>query len=514
MLSLTTAQRDLLLLLLHAEAPIGANALGEQLHLSARQIHYGLRDIEGWLQRRKAAVRNMPGLGVQIVCAPEQRQQLQAELAAQSRFQLILSSEQRQQLLALTLLAADEPLVLNQIQQDLAVARATVLKDLDAVEPWIGSFGLAIARRQHRGCWVEGAEFAKRQALVTLAWGDVPFERTILRVDFQAGVVFALAQDAQLLPFVAGANQVLRGWDVLAARPVIEAAERALGGRYTDEAVLALQLALAIQMQRVHARHYVSWATSTLLWIEDQPIWAVAERIAADLWSDLPEAECRAETAALALSLLCGDRDQPWAQGRVAGEATNNLIEGLLNDVVLAYGTPDMARDHLLREGLEALVLPASARQRFGLWAPPKPATDTHNERYTSERELAAQLAKHVEASTNMGLPPDAIDELTLLLRAAVVRSRAEHERRVLVVCPSGMATTQLLLARLKSRFPRLGTFVVVPLRELSDTSVAGADLILTTIPLTPTWAAPIDIIHVHPMLRPEDVAAITQWMA
>jgi mannitol operon transcriptional antiterminator len=98
-------------------------------------------------------------------------------------------------------------------------------------------------------------------------------------------------------------------------------------------------------------------------------------------------------------------------------------------------------------------------------------------------------------------------------LRAEFVRARPARARRVLVVCPSGIATTQLLIARLKVRFPRLGTLEVLPMRELTATRIEDADLIISTVPLTLPANLPIDVIQVHPMLRPEDVVALTQWM-
>ena len=127
---------------------------------------------------------------------------------------------------------------------------------------------------------------------------------------------------------------------------------------------------------------------------------------------------------------------------------------------------------------------------------------------------VAARIADDVAAAAGTPLPPDALDDLILLLRAAVVRARPERARRVLVVCPSGMATTQLLVARLKARFPRLGTFEVLPMRGLTAERIADADLIITTVPLALPDAPPIDVVHVHPMLRPEDISALTQRMS
>src|SRR5215207_1917880 len=148
MVSLTTTQRDLLNLLLTTERAVSVSTIGDELGLTVRQIHYSMREIKSWLSRRNALLRYTSGVGVQVICAADQKHRLLSELSSQSKFQLILSPGQRQQLLALHLLTTPEPLILSQLQQDVAVARATVLKDLDVVEDWLHGFGLQIERRQ------------------------------------------------------------------------------------------------------------------------------------------------------------------------------------------------------------------------------------------------------------------------------------------------------------------------------------------------------------------------------
>ncbi len=59
-----------------------------------------------------------------------------------------------------------------------------------------------------------------------------------------------------------------------------------------------------------------------------------------------------------------------------------------------------------------------------------------------------------------------------------------------------------------------MGSFEVLSIRDLSDERIAAADLLIATIPLALPLAPSIDIIQVHPMLKPEDIAALTQWMA
>lgn len=513
MMSLTTAQRDLLRRLLLADAPLSAAALGQQLSLTPRQIQYGLREIKGWLERRHVTLRHTPGVGAQVLCPPAQRQRLLDELAAHARFQLVLTAEQRQQLLALLLLADSAPRTLSQFQDAFAVARATVLKDLDTIAPWLGRFQVTVGRRQHRGFWAEGRELAIRQALAALLWGDLPVERPISHVEVGQRISFALGADARLLPAVAQAATIIAGCGPAGAQPWVALAEAELGGRFADGAAARLALALAIQIQRVGAGRLIDWEAEAAAWLVAQPTWPASERLAAQIWPGLPALGRRGEAAALALLLLAHERDEPWHPALNAQPLTDELVEALMAQIAEACGLPELAHDPLLRDGMESHILPACVRGRFGLWAPARAIVDTQGERYRLEREIALQLSGAIRAALGVALPPDAFDNLVLLLHAALVRARPERARRVLVICPSGMATTQLLVARLKARMPRLGHFEVLPMRALSAERVADADLIITTVPLSLPAEYPITVIQVHPMLKPEDIATLSQYM-
>jgi mannitol operon transcriptional activator len=105
------------------------------------------------------------------------------------------------------------------------------------------------------------------------------------------------------------------------------------------------------------------------------------------------------------------------------------------------------------------------------------------------------------------------VNILAMLLRAAYIRNRSYLEH-VIVVCPSGMATAQLLVARLTARFPYLSSVEVVSLRDLTYALMLSADLILTTVPLPRQYADNPKVIRVHPLLMPEDIEAITRFLS
>ena len=512
MLSLTTWQRDLLQHLINTGEPLDPTVYGHQLHLTLRQIRYGLREIESWLQRRQVLLVNTPRSGLQIVCTPEQRQRLLAELSSDTKFQLILTPEQRQQLLILSLLVACNPLILHQLQQDLIVSRMTVLKDLDVVGDWLKNFDLTVERRQHRGCWVEGAETARRQALAALLWGDVQLGQPIMSVQNMGGIVFALAQDAGL-PIVRQVNGLVSNWNLADSRQVVVKAEAELEVRFTEEAIILILLALAIQTQRVRAGQEVEWNAEVIEWVQSQIVWPVMVKLGSQFWPSLAEETRTAETATLALQFLSNARDVAWPHKAGADQTFSKLITRLMASIANAYEVPELAHDQMLYDGLDALIMPAYVRQRFGLWTPRRSQADAYDELYTRERAIAARVADEVIAATNIPLQEAVLDELVLLLRAAIIRAQPERTRHILVVCPSGMATTQLLVAQLRARFLHVGTFEVLPMRELSAERIVNADLLITTVPLVLPPDPPITVIQVHPLLMSEDITALTQWL-
>ena len=212
------------------------------------------------------------------------------------------------------------------------------------------------------------------------------------------------------------------------------------------------------------------------------------------------------------MHLLAGTRHHVWPGDLYIDPALTDLISVLMKDVAQAFNVVELTHDPSLRDGLFAHVIPAIMRQRFGLWAPPAWSDGRLSRNYSREYNIARELSTVVTEQTGVILPDGEIDTLTLLLRAAFIRERPYHAKRVFIVCPSGMATAQLLVARLKPQFPSLEIAGVISLRELSPARVVGANFLISTIPLEDS-SLNLPVIQVHPLLLPEDVETITNYL-
>lgn len=513
MVALTTIQRDVLHVLLTSDAAIGLTDLGQQVGLTARQVQYSLRGVETWLDRRGVQLLKTPGVGVRVAAPTERKQALVRALASERSFHLVLTPGQRQQVLALQLLMAHEPSILYQLQQAVDVSRTTLLKDLDLVEQWLRSFGLQLERRPNYGCWIVPGERGQRQALAALLWGDSPFDDPMFAVTHAQGLVFFPSRDAGLLPVIKRIADRLASLDLADAMQQVTTLETEIGVRFPDEAVLHLALVFAIQRDRIAAGLYSASSPAGLQWLQARPIWKLAVQTIERLFPGLHDAALIGESAALAMHVLSAGRERGTSRDLALDGDFDQVIATLMHTIAQAYDAPTLATDAVLRDGLEAHIVPAIVRQRFGLWAPRSLYGADASDQFAFERSVADRLAAIVAEQTDYTLPLSERQNLILLMRAAAIRKRPAHPQRVLVCCPSGMATTQLLVARLNVRFPHLGTFEVLSLRDL-NTRLADADLIISTVPLALPPDAHVDVIQVHPLLHQRDIDAIRAWIA
>ena len=514
MVSLTVQQRDILKYLLQVDTTTLAE-IGATIHLSPRQVSYRLKGVRAWLKQRNIPLDAKPGVGYEVACSDEERHALLEELNARASFDLILKAGERQQLLGLKLLVSETPFILKQLEHMLVTSRATILKDIDFVEDWLARFNLQLDRRPNYGFSIQGQELARRQAIVALLWGDTPFSDPLLKITYREGLFFSLTDVVDFSPIVQQVHAQLRKWDVNAAFECVAQAEAQMGGRFADNAVLHLALAFAVQRERVRAGYISHCAEENVQWLKTQPVWATAANLADSLWPDVPAPVPEDEIAVIAMHLVVGLRNEEWPGDLYTTLELTALIDLLMENIAQAFYEPGLVQDLSLREGLTVHLVPALMRQRFDLWAPPSWSAldDEIVENCHREYKIAEVLAKLIKEQMDVVLPTSEIDTLTMLLRAAYVRARPARRWRAFVICPSGMATAQLLAARLKTRFPNLEILGVLSQRELSSDRVTEAQLLITTTSIEPPITG-VPVIQVHPLLLPKDLEAISQLVS
>jgi mannitol operon transcriptional antiterminator len=243
-------------------------------------------------------------------------------------------------------------------------------------------------------------------------------------------------------------------------------------------------------------------------------MWPIASYVASRLGLEASSIWKPGDVAGIAMEMMAAPRNDAFP-GELERESDfSALSERLMEHISQAFGISKIRHDRTLQNGLLNNIVPACFRQRFNLWFPVALNNASLPDKYEKEHVVAREVSRLVYEFTGVNLPQSEINNLVVLLRAAFIRNRSYRFDRVIVICPSGMATAQLLVARLHARFPNLSNLEVVSLRDLTPSLISSSDLILTTIPLSRQYANNPKVIQVHPLLKPEDIEAITQFLS
>lgn len=513
MITFTTRQREILKIILDVKRPIGSVELARLLHITPRQVNYSMKGIKVWLKQHGQDLNVLPGVGFMVNLTADQTQSLVQKINIHSEVQIVLSVSQRQQLLALFLLTRTEPVILALLEQISQVSRMTILKDLDEIEKWLQAQKIKLIRKPHFGIQVRGAEHDCQQALAGLLWGETPFSHDpITKITHSDGLKFNLQGDSTLLPLVEYINNYLSSLHLRRTISLVAKAEEQLGGRFTDDAVLHLALVFAILSNRIQSGRHLE--VEMLDSIESSKMWPVASYVASRLGRESSSVWKPGDVAGIAMEMLAAPRNDAFP-GELERESDfSALSERLMQHISQAFGISKMKHDRTLQNGLLNNIVPACFRQRFNLWFPVALNNAGLPDKYEKEHVIAREISDLVYEFTGVHLPQSEINNLVVLLRAAFIRNRSYRFDHVIVICPSGMATAQLLVARLHARFPNLTNLEVISLRDLSPTLVSSADLILTTVPLPRQYANHPKVIQVHPLLMPEDIETITRFLS
>lgn len=515
MITFTTRQREILKIILDVNRPIGSVELAKLLHITPRQVNYSMKGVKVWLRQHGQDLNVLPGVGFAVNMTDDQTQALFQKINIHSDVQIVLSVSQRQQLLALFLLTRGEPVILALLEQISRVSRMTILKDLDEIENWLQQEKIALIRKPHFGIQVSGAERDCQQALAELLWGETPFSHDpVTEITHSEGLKFNLQGDAWLLPLVGTINDYLSNLHLRRTISLVAKAEEQLGGRFTDDAVLHLALVFAVMSNRVQSGNHLEVKDELIVSLQAAKMWPVASYIASRLGRESSATWKPADVAGVAMEMLAAPRNDAFP-GELERESDfSALSERLMEYISQAYEISKMKHDHTLQNGLLNNIIPACYRQRFHLWFPVALNNAGLPEDYEMEHAVAQEISNQVHEATGVNLPQSEINNLVVLLRAAFIRNRSYRFDRVIVICPSGMATAQLLVARLHARFPNLTNLEVISLRDLTPTLVSSADLILTTVSLPRQYANNSKVIQVHPLLKPEDIETITRFLS
>ncbi len=180
------------------------------------------------------------------------------------------------------------------------------------------------------------------------------------------------------------------------------------------------------------------------------------------------------------------------------------IVERLLSRVSAALNI-NFASDQKLEEQLKNHIPPMIYRLRSNNKTE-NPFTSQIKNEFSLTFNVIWVVLSEYEQELGISFNEDEIAFLTMYFQAAIERARMN--RKILIVCQMGIATSELLINRIKNVLPSLDTFEVASVAELEQMPLNEYDLIISTIKVD---IPKKQVILVSPFLTKEDIERIKQ---
>ncbi|MFZ2463225.1 MAG: PRD domain-containing protein [Caldibacillus thermoamylovorans] len=264
---------------------------------------------------------------------------------------------------------------------------------------------------------------------------------------------------------------------------------------------------------RIVSGHHVVLVHSDIEEIKQQKEYQVATEIAADVENYYHVKFPQQEIAYIAMHLL----------GTKLLSQTKSQVDHVINDEILHLvhfvleKTEEqlelgIQNDQELILGLSLHLKPAVNRIKFGMNIRNPMLQDIKNN-YPLAYEAGIIAGIAVKEYTGIEMDENEIGYLALHFGAAIERKKLQSgPKRCLVVCASGLGTSQLIFYRLKSYFGHnlevVGTTEYYKLKQMN---LNGIDFIVSSIPIQESFHIPV--IEVNAVLKEQDLKSIEKFI-
>jgi transcriptional antiterminator len=492
-------QGQIIQILLEAKAYITIGDVANQLSVSPRTIRYDLESVEEISKKTGTVLIKKPGVGIFLQGTDENKQHLMRVAQNLDKEVILYSPENRRRIILEVVLASKQGITIEGLSKLLFVSKAAIHKDVEGVEKWLESYSLELCRKQNHELFIIGREASIRKAIAALVLMNPKKESqkteeisNDMRVDNEA-----MNQLKGLIPL-----------DYKQLEILLIKVERLLSFRFLDEAFMSLMIHIAIAIKRTNEGSEIHLSEELYQQLILKPEYEIAFLLCQWIQEYFHVPLPKDEVGYILLHIL-GSKYQNF---NIENIGIN--LEGLEDlelptimakeiAVIAAKATElELTRDQAFINGLMLHLRPTIHRLKYDLTLK-NPILEAIKNDYPDFFGVAWMTSAVFEHYLGKKLKEDEVAYLALHIGAAVERNKKLI--RVILVCHSGIGTSQFLSARLNNGFRELQVVKVMSTNEVNEVLMDDIDFVITTVP----FIAHIPTILVNPLLGPKDITRI-----
>lgn len=461
----------------------------KELGASRRTIYRDIAELELLIHPMNLTIENTKHL-FKIDGSSKGKKQLHEAIQIEFEEPSMLSIEQRQSAIAVELLSEIEPVKMQSFAIDFHTSVATISKDLVALEATFADYQILIKRQKSKGVGIEGTEFNIRNllnAIIDSELGIYDFFQILANPEWKQ----SSKTTTKLFMNILGFENFTESYSL------IRNFQQNQLSNVQGEQLKRLIVVLVVMLNRLKKRQMIS---------------------------DLPQFDHNKMLENQKLTLKIFLKLKPEIK-RLITSLEVNYLTLQMEAVGIRTGQNNVLKDYNLPLSVSAKELIDQVSREMGwnfatdddlfnevmlvLENPLSLGDSTKNGALTEDEnaDLNISVLKKIKnLFTEITLSNQQIKLIQKLFQNAMSTGEKKRSLNVLIVCPNGMSTAQILKTRLNRRVDGIGKISVASTVTLTELEFDKYDLVLSTIDLS---SLHIDYELVSPLLLNDEVEKV-----
>lgn len=458
---LTERQKFILRDLLNEEKSITAKTLAQRYNVSLRTVRYDLDNVEYWLNEKKIALIKIPRVGIMIQDKEEALKAIEGmEFNAN---EVLFSSRDRENIILLRLILAENPLVSEELAEELYVSRSTIITTIKEINEELKEYFISIEGKTNHG-------------FVLL--GDEKNIRRYIGETFAPFIVNTYKEKLYSL-----SEKLFRIEEINMADNAVLLLKKHANMRLNDAVSQMLKFRIIILIRRIKSGNVLKVNQEELSRYKTTKVYTQAQSVYMVLADNygLPYEE--GEIAYLSHMILAESIDvNPVNETNFDEEKLLNVVAEIVNVGFNHLNIRESEIETLSKELFSHLKITLN---RFELnIIGENPILEQIKAKYGDVFEVVRKASVVFKDEYGFELSEDEIGFITMYFLKSLEKSKTHIKKNIVVVCNTSRGTSKLLATRIKNNIPEVNIKDIVSIIDIENDQelLEDVDLIISTI--------------------------------
>lgn len=421
------------------------------------------------------------------------------------------TEEERVNIILNELLTAKEEITYDYLMTKTNTSKTTVIKDLRKCENWLGARDIKIVKKPRKGTKIEYEETVYRNVVLEY------IESYLKEFDFQK--IYNTFKNKEFLVFNLSDNNLItyftKNINVGIINNFIKKYETEQQIKFSEDAFIKIFFYILISVKRVKNGYILNNFDSKDITLKET--FNVEEWIDKNskLLYQSAEANLNSTEMKYILCYMLSQNKRYLKKDKDINLYDEKKLVDEFIKTVQEFLCTDLIGDKTLFDNLLMHITSTIHRTLFNIKVK-NPLKNEIKKMYPEIFKSCQIGSNYLEERLGKKLSEDEVSFLTMHIAASLEKIKRANNKlnlfKTIIVCSSGIGTSNMLKMRLINEFPNIMVEKTCSVEEFNDTNKEGIDLVISTTALS--FGSKESIIYVSPLLSEKDILKIKKHIS